>query len=86
MSKEAMKLALDELITEYHMENTSFARRVDGIFKDALAEQPAQRKPLTDEEITAIYNKTCEDWTNRYDRPVVFARAIEAAHGIKENT
>jgi hypothetical protein len=47
---------------------------------------PAQRKPLTDEEITAIYNKTCEDWTNRYDRPVVFARAIEAAHGIKENT
>jgi hypothetical protein len=54
--------------------------------QSALAEQPAPAQPLTDEQITAIYNKTCKDWTNRYDRPVVFARAIEAAHNIKENT
>ena len=39
---------------------------------------PAQRKPLTDDEITSLWEK----------RPYFndFARAIEAAHGIKENT
>ena len=42
---------------------------------------PPQRKPLTDEEIASIY-------MNHTDRPLHaqwnFARAIEAAHGIKE--
>jgi len=37
MSKEALKLALDDLMAEYCMERTSFARRVDEIFKQALA-------------------------------------------------
>ncbi len=41
MSTEAMKLALDDLIAEYHMENSSFAKRVDDIFKEAPA-QPQQ--------------------------------------------
>jgi hypothetical protein len=35
---EALKLALDDLIAEYHMEASSFAKRVDEIFKQALAE------------------------------------------------
>ena len=34
---EALKLALDDLIAEYHMETSSFAKRVDEIFKQALA-------------------------------------------------
>jgi hypothetical protein len=38
----------------------------------------AQRKPLTDEEIESIAAQTLF--------PVPFARQIEAAHGIKENT
>ena len=43
---------------------------------------PAQRKPLTDEELDAMFSKTLKgkklvNWV---------ARAIEAAHGIKENT
>lgn len=42
MSKEAMKLELNNLISEFSMENSSFAKRVDDIFKEALAEQPAQ--------------------------------------------
>ena len=49
----------------------------------ALHTQPAQRKPLTEEEIGAMWV------TARRNSPVphvVFARAIEAAHGIKENT
>jgi len=37
MSKEALKLSLDDLMTEYYMERTSFAKRVDEIFKQALA-------------------------------------------------
>jgi hypothetical protein len=32
---EALKLALDDLIAEYHMETSSFAKRVDEIFKQA---------------------------------------------------
>ena len=40
-----------------------------------------QRKPLTDEEILAI----AQGHYNPYQRPEIsFARAIEAAHGIKE--
>jgi hypothetical protein len=37
MSKEALKLALDDLIAEYHMETSSFAKRVDEIFEQVLA-------------------------------------------------
>jgi hypothetical protein len=35
--KKALKLALDDLMVEYDMERTSFAKRVDEIFKQALA-------------------------------------------------
>ena len=48
MSTEAMKLALDELLAEYDMENSSFAKRVDDIFKEALTQ------PLTPREIELI--------------------------------
>jgi hypothetical protein len=42
--------------------------------------QPAQ-KPLTDEQIYDMYNEPRSD-----AEMLAFARAIEAAHGIKENT
>ena len=38
-----------------------------------------QRKPLTDDELSDIWFKQSTDWME-------FARAIEAAHDIKENT
>jgi len=38
---------------------------------------PAQRKPLTDDELADLWYKQSLDWME-------FARAIEAAHGIKE--
>ena len=44
---------------------------------------PAQRKPLTDEQIEAIHQST---WIQSTATLNDFARAIEAAHGIKENT
>jgi hypothetical protein len=34
---EALKKALNDLILEYHMETSSFAKRVDEIFEQALA-------------------------------------------------
>jgi hypothetical protein len=48
----------------------------------AALEQPEQRKPLTDEEIQQVVLTAHgnQDWT------LVFARAIEAAHDIKEGT
>ena len=39
-----------------------------------------QRKPLTDEEIDEISKKHIAEGTRSFE---VFARAIEAAHGIK---
>jgi hypothetical protein len=58
-------------------------------YQQALAEQinqelvtgVAQRKPLTDAEIQAIH-----DTYYRRMGPQEFARAIEAAHGIKEQS
>jgi len=37
MKDEELKLALDELMEEYDMVSSSFAKRVDEIFKQALA-------------------------------------------------
>ena len=55
-----------------------------------LAEQPAQRKPLTDEEIWDEVKAADLDWQTGWsldedaaNRYITFARAIEAAHGIK---
>jgi len=46
---------------------------------EPLYTTPPQRKPLTDEEITEIFSTT-----KGLDFYLNFARAIEAAHGIKE--
>jgi hypothetical protein len=44
-----------------------------------------QRKPLTDDEMWALWNSQGSDEMNQQEA-IAFARAIEAAHGIKENT
>lgn len=41
---------------------------------------PPQRKPLSDDEIQAFWEKTFESGSS----PNAFARAVEAAHNIKE--
>jgi hypothetical protein len=47
----------------------------------AALEQPEQ-EPLSDEELDRLWREPMSaDWEHRE-----FARAIEAAHGIKENT
>ena len=50
---------------------------------------PPQRKPLTDEEIEQCCyeaDSRANDHPQTFKWTVEFARAIEAAHGIKENT
>ena len=50
-----------------------------------LAARKAQRKPMTDEEIDSIGRRVLgAGYGGNTDRDL--ARAIEAAHGIKENT
>jgi hypothetical protein len=44
---------------------------------------PQQRKPLTDEQ---ILNSARDHYNSHQRAEISFARAIEAAHGIKENT
>ena len=58
------------------------ARRIVALYTTPPA---AQRQPLTDEEIDDIWNRYCDEMgeasiNDAYD----IARAIEAAHGIKE--
>jgi hypothetical protein len=61
--------------------------RVEGKYIHPLYTTPPQRKPLSDEEIYSladsleIWNEDDEEWILD---PNTFARAIEAAHGIKE--
>ena len=59
-------------------------------YKDKKFEQDmpgvadTKQKPLTDEEVTALFNKLCNEraaWPDRRYRD--FARWVEAAHGIK---
>ena len=45
---------------------------------------PPQHKPLTDEQIETIWRRVQAN--DFHDCVQPFARAIEAAHGIKENT
>lgn len=57
-------------------------RRVQKQFmeEEVFYAAPPQRKPLTDDDIQALWEKTFESGSS----PNTFARAIEAAHGIKE--
>jgi hypothetical protein len=53
-----------------------------GMVKGALYTHPPRREPLSDEELDRLWREPMSaDWEHRE-----FARAVEAAHGIKENT
>ena len=85
--QEPVQLAATITITQ-----RGSTRTIDNHFEDCVRDwpdgeyklytsPPAQRKPLTDERIYDMYNEPRSD-----AEMVEFARAIEAAHGIKENT
>ncbi len=61
-----------------------FSKDLKGMLERQAATLPAaQRKPLTDEEIEKIYYRFAGYGGDDF---LGVARAIEAAHGIKENT
>jgi len=70
-----------------HAHHTDLCVRINGQdewfqadwLKHMVIATPPQRKPLTDDLLTDLWYKQSLDWME-------FARAIEAAHGIKENT
>ena len=98
MTKEALKLALDALETSMYPQQKQL-QAITAIKEALAQPEPwekfcdsncvwtdhhpdckmAQRKPLTDEEIGAILEGVNAYGTRLY----TFARAIEAAHGIK---
>lgn len=62
---------------------TDCAKDDDGAI--ALYETPPQRKPLSDEEILKVYDDMFDQIVGqnyRQRRTVLFAKAIERAHGI----
>lgn len=71
--------AVEKILEQYGLQAVEFVADFKAAMKDAS--QPAQRQPLTDEEIQTIH-----DTYYRRMGPKEFARAIEAAHGIKETT
>lgn len=80
MTKDELKLVLEALKWCHGGEPCGTAEAI-AVVEKALAQE---RKPLTDEEIDLIYTgvRAVHHEIDSY----VFARAIEAAHGIKENT
>jgi hypothetical protein len=94
---EGMVEAFFRVIEAHHSSKHPFHNPIDMDAKMALRilrgfipamkayAAPPQRKPLTEEEIWALYYALPSDDFERSDR-IDFARAIEAAHGIKEGT
>ena len=78
---DAMLKAMDECSTEGYDERL-YAGHAASVYMAAWDEAPTppQRKPLTDEQIDGIASKF---YPRSYGLDE-FARAIEAAHGIKE--
>ena len=83
---QALKLALELLDKQWQCTQVwslEEALDVADNIREALAEQPAQRKPLTGEQIRALWDKEAKPERSTAHFFTAFARAIEAAHGIK---
>ena len=61
-------------------------KRDQGYFVEPLYTAPPQRKPLTEEEIQAAWDSVDMRHPRGNETRIAFARAIERAHEIKENT
>ena len=68
---------------QYAMHFDAWVQNRDSNKGVAFYTTPPQRKPLTDEQICRLKAQIKGTLDVQF---VVFARAIEAAHGIKENT
>lgn len=71
--------ALNELYELRKATIDEVKKAVNDAYKKGLE---AQRKPLTEEQIDTVWSRVQAD--DFHDCVQLFARAIEAAHGIKE--
>lgn len=79
---EALKAAAD-LLSEQEQGEPSRREQKQFMDEDVFYTTPQQRKPLTDEQMWNLWNSQgSDDMTQK--EAIAFARAIEAAHGIKE--
>ena len=85
--------ALREALAEQSAQREPLLREIAALSANALDDYKtiqklmAERQPLTDEEISSLWDgHTVPVFGKTGINPIVFARAIEAAHGIKENT
>ena len=69
----------DMFFAEEDAQDMARLKGVGSVVRPLTTPPAAQRKPLTDEQLNEIADRNYSHW-------VEFARAIEAAHGIKENT
>ena len=72
--------------TDGECEQIEYGEPFDDPSTTPLYTHPPQRKPLTDEEIFACENSIPDEIVSDRDWCIHFARAIEAAHDIKETT
>jgi hypothetical protein len=79
------KVGVQSFILDYWPDEQAELEFMKAQLLTAFARAKAQRKPLTDEEISDLWCKVSNTDFVTADTHV-FARAIEAAHGIKENT
>jgi hypothetical protein len=68
---------------EHHKAGDNLVWDNPGGSNTPLFQNQPQRKPLTDEQIEQVFKKYAGYGGDDF---ISFARAIEAAHGIKENT
>jgi hypothetical protein len=98
MKDEALKMAMDDLIAEYHMEASSFAKRVDEIFKQALAADVREpvatlfgslpvydTPPAAQRPWVGLTDEERDDLLDNYITAEGRARAIEAKLKEKNN-
>ena len=72
---------IDEVRQHFDSVGCGTIYKTAGEGREPLYTTPPQRKPLSDEEIETY--RYMIDWTAHWSY-IKFARAIEAAHGIKE--
>ena len=78
---------IDEVREHFDSVGCGVIYKTAGEDRTPLYTAPPQRKPLTDEEIDRV---TDQQWAQNNHKPIyaahrAYARAVEAAHGIKGN-
>ena len=91
VSVEVMLYAHPPQRTEQEIKDDGYCQACDGALctakKGCVAlSNPPQRKPLTDEQIKEIWKRWPHQVISGAIKATSFARAIEAAHGIKEES